>query len=110
MITTSIGIPTRSGVEFTCIFIMSVTVKTPFFSLILYLYISMRTQNTPIFLRYGGAEKDSSEMSMEELGKASSSILRRAKEKAFFKGRPIIFSEGGKVYEEWPDGRIVERN
>ncbi len=70
----------------------------------------MQTQNTPIFLRYGGAEKDSSEMSQEELQKASLSILRRAKEKAFFKGRPIIFSEGGKVYEEWPDGRIVERN
>ena len=84
--------------------------KTPFFALISYLYTPMQTQNTPIFLRYGGSEKDSSEMSKEELEKASSSILRRAKEKAFFKGRPIIFSEGGKVYEEWPDGRIVERN
>jgi len=48
-------------------------------------------------------------MNKEELERASASILRRAKEKAFFKGRPIIFSEGGKVYEEWPDGRIVER-
>lgn len=80
------------------------------YSINLYLYNGMHSQNTPIFLRYGGAEKDSSEMSQEELQKASSSILRRAKEKAFFKGRPIIFSEGGKVYEEWPDGKIVERN
>lgn len=70
----------------------------------------MPTNNTPIFLRYGGAEKDSSEMTRDELERASSSILRRAREKAFFKGRPIIFSEGGKVYEEWPDGKIVERN
>jgi len=69
----------------------------------------MENTKTPIFLRYGGAEKDSSEMNKEELERASASILRRAKEKAFFKGRPIIFSEGGKVYEEWPDGRIVER-
>jgi hypothetical protein len=69
----------------------------------------MENAKTPIFLRYGGAEKDSSEMSNEELEKASASILRRAKEKAFFKGRPIVFSEAGKVYEEWPDGRIVER-
>ena len=69
----------------------------------------METIKTPIFLRYGGAEKDSSEMNEEELQNASASILRRAKERAFFKGRPIIFSEGGKLYEEWPDGRIVER-
>jgi hypothetical protein len=69
----------------------------------------MENAKAPIFLRYGGAEKDSSEMSNEELAKASASILRRAKEKAFFKGRPIVFSEAGKVYEEWPDGRIVER-
>jgi hypothetical protein len=70
----------------------------------------MPINNTPIFLRYGGAEKDSSEMSKDELERASSSILCRARERAFFKGRPIVFSEGGKVYEEWPDGRIVERN
>lgn len=69
----------------------------------------METQKTPLFLRYGGAEKDSSEMNKEELDRASASILRRAKEKAFFKGRPIIFSENGKVYEEWPNGAIVER-
>ena len=48
-------------------------------------------------------------MNKEELERASASILRRAKEKAFFKGRPIIFSENDKVYEEWADGIIVER-
>ena len=69
----------------------------------------MQTQISPIFLRYGGAEKDSSEMNKEELESAANSILRRAKEKAFVKGRPIIFSEAGKVYEEWPDGKIIER-
>jgi hypothetical protein len=62
----------------------------------------------PIFLRYGGAEKDTSEMSREELQQAASSILRRAREKAFIKGRPIIFSENGRIYEEWPDGRVIE--
>jgi len=62
----------------------------------------------PILLRYGGAEKDTSEMTGEELQRAASSILRRAREKAFIKGRPIVFSEKGKIYEEWPDGRIIE--
>lgn len=70
----------------------------------------MEPQVVPIYLRYGGAEKDTSEMTRDELERAASSILRRAKEKAFFKGRPIVFSEAGKVYEEWPDGRIVEVN
>jgi len=69
----------------------------------------MQTQGTPIFLRYGGAEKSVFEMTKEELVQAAESILRRAKEKAFSKGRPIIFGKEGKVYEEWPDGRIVER-
>jgi len=69
----------------------------------------MENTKTPIFLRYGGADKDSSEMNKAELEKASASIVRRAKEKAFFKGRPIVFSESGKLYEEWPDGRIIER-
>ena len=69
----------------------------------------METQTSPIFLRYGGAEKDTSEMTKEELKGVAASILRRAKEKAFFKGRPIIFSDGYKIYEEWPNGRIVER-
>ena len=70
----------------------------------------MEIRTTPIYLRYGGAEKDSSEMSKEELSRASLSILRRAREKAFYKGRPIVFAEGGKVFEEWPEGRIVERH
>jgi len=69
----------------------------------------MPTQITPIFLRYGGAEKDTSEMSMEELEKVAGSIRRRAKGKAFYKGRPIIFGREGKIFEEWPDGRIIER-
>ena len=68
----------------------------------------MDNKIVPIFLRYGGAEKDTSEMTREELEQAASSILRRAKEKAFIKGRPIVFSEKGKIYEEWPDGRIIE--
>jgi hypothetical protein len=49
-------------------------------------------------------------MSREELIRAAVSIRRRAKEKAFSKGQPIIFGKEGKVFEEWPDGRIVERN
>ena len=65
-------------------------------------------QATPIFLRYGGADKLTSEMNSEELQQIATSILRRAKEKAFSKGRPIIFSENGKVMAEWPDGRIGE--
>jgi hypothetical protein len=68
----------------------------------------MEHQNVPIFLRYGGAEKHTSEMTKEELDQVSASILKRAKEKAFSKGRPIIFGEGGKVFAEWPDGRIEE--
>jgi hypothetical protein len=64
---------------------------------------------TPIFLRYGGAKKSVFEMSKDELTAAAASILRRAKEKAFSKGRPIIFAKEGTVYEEWPDGRIIER-
>jgi hypothetical protein len=68
----------------------------------------MEHQNVPIFLRYGGAEKLTSEMTKDELDQVSASILKRAKEKAFSKGRPIIFGEGGKVFAEWPDGRIEE--
>lgn len=49
-------------------------------------------------------------MSKEELDQAAVSIRRRAKEKAFSKGQPIIFGRNGKVFEEWPDGRIVKRN
>ncbi|HEY4109168.1 hypothetical protein [Puia sp.] len=70
----------------------------------------MPAQDISIFLRYGGAEKSVFEMSKDEIELAAASILRRAKEKAFSKGRPIIFGKDGKVYEEWPDGRIVERH
>lgn len=60
------------------------------------------------FLRYGGAEKCGSEMTMEELETAANNIVRRAKEKAFWRGRPIIYGEEGRVFEEWPDGRIID--
>ena len=75
----------------------------------IYLCYKMQTESTPIFLRYGGAEKDTSEMNQIELGEAAASIRRRAKEKAFSKGQPIIFGRNGKVFEEWPDGKIIER-
>jgi len=68
----------------------------------------MEQQREPIFLRFGGAEKLTTEMTKDELDQVSDSILKRAKEKAFSKGRPIIFGEGGKVFAEWPDGRIEE--
>lgn len=68
----------------------------------------MEKQTEPIFLRYGGAEKLTTEMNKDELDQVAASILKRAKEKAFSKGRPIIYGEGGKVYAEWPDGRIEE--
>lgn len=68
----------------------------------------MEQQYVPIFLRYGGTEKLTTEMTKDELAQVSDSILKRAKEKAFSKGRPIIFGERGKVYAEWPDGRIEE--
>jgi hypothetical protein len=70
----------------------------------------MDSQTTPIFLRFGGAKKTIFEMSEEEVDSAATSILRRAKEKAFSKGRPILFAKDGKVYEEWPNGNIIERN
>jgi hypothetical protein len=60
----------------------------------------MEPQYVPIYLRYGGAEKLTTEMTKEELLQVSASILNRAKEKAFSKGRPIIFGEGGKVFAE----------
>lgn len=68
----------------------------------------MEHKTTPILLRYGGAKKSSFEMSQLELIQAAASILRRAKEKAFSKGRPIYFGEGDKVLAEFPDGRIEE--
>jgi hypothetical protein len=68
----------------------------------------MEQQYVPIFLRYGGAEKLTTEMTKDELDQVANSILKRAKEKAFSKGRPIIFGEGDRVFAEWPDGRIEE--
>jgi hypothetical protein len=68
----------------------------------------MEQQREPIFLRYGGAEKLTTEMTKDEIAQVADSILKRAKEKAFSKGRPIVFGEGGKVFAEWPDGRIEE--
>jgi hypothetical protein len=61
---------------------------------------------TPNYLRYGGANKSTFEMSPEELEQAAQSILRRAKEKAFSKGFPIHFMKDGIVMAEYPDGRI----
>lgn len=65
-------------------------------------------QPQPIYLRYGGAKKLTTDMNKVELSEVAASILRRAKEKAFSKGMPIYFSEHGKVMAEWPDGRIEE--
>lgn len=62
--------------------------------------------DTPKFLRYGGAAKSTFDMSPEELEKAAQSILRRAKEKAFSKGFPILFLKDGIIMAEYPDGRI----
>jgi hypothetical protein len=39
-------------------------------------------------LKPGGAEKLTTEMTKDELAQVSASILKRAKEKAFSKGRP----------------------
>jgi hypothetical protein len=49
-------------------------------------------------------------MNGEELEAAATSILRRAKEKAFSKGLPIYFSNKDRVYAEYPDGHIEEVN
>lgn len=68
----------------------------------------MMEKPEPILLRYGGAEKDTMDMTKEELEQLSDSVIRRAKEKAFSKGRPIIYSESDKIFAEWPDGRIEE--
>ncbi|WP_162852568.1 hypothetical protein [Dinghuibacter silviterrae] len=49
----------------------------------------MAVNFSPIYLRFGGADKSFAEMNQQEIKKAAESIIRRAKEKAFFKGRPI---------------------
>ena len=56
----------------------------------------MEQADSPILLRYRGAEKLTSEMTKEELEQVGISILRRAKEKAFFKGRPLFSVKKGK--------------
>ena len=72
----------------------------------------MEQHAEPIFLRYGGAEKLSNEMDSTELAALAKNILQKAKEKAFYKGRPIIYTDGGRLIAEWPDGRfeILENN
>ena len=70
----------------------------------------MQEQDKIVFLRYGAAKKSSFEMTKEELEQAATSIVRRAKEKAFSKGLPIYFSKDGNVYAEFPDGHIEEVN
>ena len=60
----------------------------------------------PVLLNFGGAKKVVSDMSPEELETARQSILRRAREKAFFKGLPIYYSQNGQVMAEYADGRI----
>jgi hypothetical protein len=68
----------------------------------------MDANETPLFLRFGGAPKSSFEMNDQELAEAAASILKRAKEKAFSKGLPIFFSLKDKVFAEYPDGKIEE--
>ena len=66
----------------------------------------MSTKVKPILLRSGGASKSSFEMNSSELDEAASSIMRRAREKAFYKGLPVCYAENGKILTEYPDGRI----
>lgn len=68
--------------------------------------LDMSTNVKPLLLRYGGAAKSSFEMNSSELDQAASSIMRRAREKAFYKGLPVCYAENGKVLTEYPDGRI----
>lgn len=65
-------------------------------------------QTLPILIRYGGASKSVFEMNETEWQAASLSIVQRAKEKAFYKGLPIYYSEKGKLFAEYPDGRKAE--
>ena len=62
---------------------------------------------TPILLRYRGAKKSTFEMSEKELQEAAESIVKRAKEKAFYKDLPIYFSIGDKVFANAPDANII---
>ena len=67
---------------------------------------------TPILVRFGGANKSSFDMSNEELKQAAGFILKRAKEKAFYKGLPVYYADGGTLMAEYADGRVevVKRN
>lgn len=65
----------------------------------------MSANINPILLRYGGANKSSFSMNASELEEAAASILRRAKEKAFYKGLPVYFTENSNVIAEYADGR-----
>jgi hypothetical protein len=66
----------------------------------------MSSKIRPILLRYGGAEKSIFDMTSEELEQVAVSALRRAKEKAFYKGLPIFYADKGKLLAEYPDGQI----
>lgn len=68
----------------------------------------METARTPNYLRFGLADKSAFEMNAEEIDVAAKSILLRAREKAFSRGRPIIFAKEGKLFEEWANGKILE--
>lgn len=65
----------------------------------------MSANINPILLRYGGANKSSFSMNASELEQAAASILRRAKEKAFYKGLPVYFTENSNLIAEYADGR-----
>ncbi len=67
----------------------------------------MSTTVKPILIRYGGAGKSSFNMNAAELDQAASSILRRAREKAFYKGLPVYYVSKGKIVAEYSDGRIA---
>jgi hypothetical protein len=74
----------------------------------MYLYFNqllMKAIDKPILLRYGGASKSSFKMNSNELVEAASSILKRAKEKAFYKGLPIYYVENGRIMAEHANGR-----
>jgi hypothetical protein len=65
----------------------------------------MSDSKKPILLRYGGASKSSFEMNAQELEEVAKSALRRAKEKAFYKGLPIFYIDNGAIIAEYPNGR-----
>jgi len=65
--------------------------------------IIKRATVKPILIRYGGADKSSFNMDATELNQAALSILRRAREKAFYKGLPIYYVDKGKLVAEYAD-------